>query len=102
MRWAGSSTGAGATRDRVARADSRNSERSSRVMEGGNVADENWEVYNPASRTLVVFLDGGRGAAIIKRPMMGTFVKVASVNDVAPGTAKRVEAGGKEIAIFNV
>ena len=33
--------------------------------------------------------------------MMGTFVKVASVGEVAPGSAKRVEAGGKEIAIFN-
>ncbi len=30
------------------------------------------------------------------------FVKVASTADVAPGTAKCVEAGGKQIALFNV
>ena len=34
--------------------------------------------------------------------MMSTFVKVASASEIAPGTAKRVDAGGKEIAIFNV
>jgi nitrite reductase/ring-hydroxylating ferredoxin subunit len=30
------------------------------------------------------------------------FVKVASTTDVAPGTAKCIEAGGKQIALFNV
>jgi len=30
------------------------------------------------------------------------FVKVASTADIAPGTAKCVEAGGKQIAVFNV
>jgi NAD(P)H-dependent nitrite reductase small subunit len=33
---------------------------------------------------------------------MGSFVKVATVSEIAPGTAKKVEVSGKEIAIFNV
>lgn len=33
---------------------------------------------------------------------MGQFVKVASVSEIPAGQAKRVEAGGKEIALFNV
>ncbi len=33
---------------------------------------------------------------------MPEFVKVASSDEVAPGQAKLVEAGGKEIALFNV
>jgi nitrite reductase/ring-hydroxylating ferredoxin subunit len=33
---------------------------------------------------------------------MPEFVKVARTDEVAPGRAKLVEAGGKEIALFNV
>ena len=33
---------------------------------------------------------------------MASFVKVADVGDVAPGTGKCVQANGKEIALFNV
>ena len=33
---------------------------------------------------------------------MASFVKVAAVGDVPPGTGKCVEAGGKQIALFNV
>lgn len=33
---------------------------------------------------------------------MGTFVKVAQANEIAPGQGKTVEADGREIAIFNV
>src|SRR5467141_853861 len=33
---------------------------------------------------------------------MPDFVKVAKTDEVAPGQAKLVEAGGKEIALFNV
>ena len=33
---------------------------------------------------------------------MANFVKVAAVADVAPGTGKCVEAGGKQIALFNI
>jgi len=33
---------------------------------------------------------------------MANFVKVAEVGDVPPGTGKCVEAGGKQIALFNV
>jgi len=33
---------------------------------------------------------------------MANFVKVAAVGDVPPGTGKCVEAGGKQIALFNV
>src|SRR5258706_11630502 len=33
---------------------------------------------------------------------MVTQVKVAAIADVAPGSVKRVEAGGKEIALYNV
>ena len=33
---------------------------------------------------------------------MGSFVKVAGVGEIAPGTGKTVEAGGREIAVFNV
>jgi nitrite reductase/ring-hydroxylating ferredoxin subunit len=33
---------------------------------------------------------------------MPTFVKVAAVSDVAPGSGKTVDANGKEIALFNV
>ena len=33
---------------------------------------------------------------------MATFIKVAKVADVADGTAKLIEAGGKQIALFNV
>ena len=34
--------------------------------------------------------------------MMATSVKVASVSEIAPGTAKQVEANGQPIALFNV
>jgi len=30
------------------------------------------------------------------------FVRVASTADIAPGTARCIEAGGKQIALFNV
>jgi nitrite reductase (NADH) small subunit len=33
---------------------------------------------------------------------MAEFVKVASLSDLAPGSAKMVEVNGKEIALFNV
>ncbi|MBI4564858.1 MAG: Rieske (2Fe-2S) protein [Planctomycetes bacterium] len=33
---------------------------------------------------------------------MGTFVKVASLSDLAPGTSRMVEAEGKEVALYNV
>ena len=33
---------------------------------------------------------------------MPEFVKVAKTDEVAPGQAKLVEAGGKEIALFNL
>jgi nitrite reductase/ring-hydroxylating ferredoxin subunit len=33
---------------------------------------------------------------------MGNFVRVASTDEVAPGGAKLVEAGGKKIALFNL
>jgi nitrite reductase (NADH) small subunit len=33
---------------------------------------------------------------------MANFVKVAAVGDVPPGSGKCVEAGGKQIALFNV
>ena len=33
---------------------------------------------------------------------MPTFMKVAAVGDVPPGTGKCIEAGGKQIALFNV
>jgi len=33
---------------------------------------------------------------------MPNFVKVAAAGDVPPGTGKCVEAGGKQIALFNV
>ena len=33
---------------------------------------------------------------------MGTFTKVTTVNEVPPGQAKLVEAGDKQIALFNV
>ena len=33
---------------------------------------------------------------------MGEFTKVAMVGDIAPGEARRVEAGGKRIALFNI
>jgi nitrite reductase/ring-hydroxylating ferredoxin subunit len=33
---------------------------------------------------------------------MASFVKVADVAEVAPGTGKCVQANGKEIALFNV
>ena len=33
---------------------------------------------------------------------MGEFVKVATVDDLAPGQAKCVEANDKEIALFNI
>jgi nitrite reductase/ring-hydroxylating ferredoxin subunit len=33
---------------------------------------------------------------------MPTFVKVASVSELAPGQAKRVDIAGRSIAIFNV
>jgi nitrite reductase/ring-hydroxylating ferredoxin subunit len=33
---------------------------------------------------------------------MPEFVKVATIDEVSPGQAKQVEAGGKEIALFNV
>jgi nitrite reductase (NADH) small subunit len=33
---------------------------------------------------------------------MANFVRVAAIGDVPPGTGKCVEAGGKQIALFNV
>ena len=33
---------------------------------------------------------------------MGEFIKVAMVGDMARGEARRVEAGGKRIALFNI
>ena len=33
---------------------------------------------------------------------MASFVKVAGVGEIVPGTGKTVEAGGREIAVFNV
>jgi nitrite reductase/ring-hydroxylating ferredoxin subunit len=33
---------------------------------------------------------------------MPEFVKVATIDEVAPGQARLVESGGKEIALFNV
>ncbi|HET6278222.1 MAG TPA: non-heme iron oxygenase ferredoxin subunit [Candidatus Polarisedimenticolia bacterium] len=33
---------------------------------------------------------------------MATFQKVAEVGEVAPGTGKAVEAGGQQIALFNI
>ena len=33
---------------------------------------------------------------------MADFVRVAAVSDVAPGTGKVVEAGGRSLALFNV
>ena len=33
---------------------------------------------------------------------MGELVKVAAVNDIAPGTSKLVEANGQQVAVFNV
>ncbi|MFQ5890686.1 MAG: Rieske (2Fe-2S) protein [Gemmatimonadota bacterium] len=33
---------------------------------------------------------------------MATFHKVADVNELAPGTGKAVEVGGRQIALFNV
>jgi NAD(P)H-dependent nitrite reductase small subunit len=33
---------------------------------------------------------------------MGTFVKVANEGEVAPGQGKVVEAGGRELALYNV
>ena len=33
---------------------------------------------------------------------MPEFVKVATIDEIPAGQAKRVEAGGKEIALFNV
>ncbi len=33
---------------------------------------------------------------------MPEFVKVARLGEIAPGQAKLIEAGGKEIALFNV
>lgn len=31
-----------------------------------------------------------------------SFIKIAKTSDVAPGTSKRIETAGKEIALFNV
>jgi nitrite reductase (NADH) small subunit len=33
---------------------------------------------------------------------MGTFVKVAQIKELAPGTGKTVEVNGREVALFNV
>ena len=33
---------------------------------------------------------------------MGEFIKVAMIGDIALGEARRVEAGGKRIALFNI
>lgn len=33
---------------------------------------------------------------------MAEFVRAASVDEIAPGTAKRVEVDGKPVALFNV
>lgn len=33
---------------------------------------------------------------------MGEFIKVAMVGEIDPGEARRVEAGGKRIALFNI
>ncbi len=33
---------------------------------------------------------------------MGTFHKVAAVNELTPGASKAVEVGGQQIALFNI
>jgi len=33
---------------------------------------------------------------------MGEFVRVAETSDIVPGTAKLIEAGEREIALFNI
>jgi len=33
---------------------------------------------------------------------MGNFVKVASASELAPGSSKKIEINGKEIALFNL
>ncbi len=33
---------------------------------------------------------------------MGTFQKVAEVNELAPGAGKAVDVGGQQIALFNI
>ncbi|OGX06358.1 MAG: hypothetical protein A3G87_01795 [Omnitrophica bacterium RIFCSPLOWO2_12_FULL_50_11] len=33
---------------------------------------------------------------------MGKFVKVAARSEIAPGTAKKVEVNGKEVAVFHI
>jgi nitrite reductase (NADH) small subunit len=33
---------------------------------------------------------------------MPVYVKVAKSSEIQPGTAKRIEAGGKQIALFNI
>lgn len=33
---------------------------------------------------------------------MGTFVKVAQVDELAPGQAKRIDLAGRSLAVFNV
>ena len=33
---------------------------------------------------------------------MGEFIKVASTSEIGPGSVKKVEAAGKEIAVYNV
>ncbi len=33
---------------------------------------------------------------------MGDFVRVASMSELAPGTARMVEVNGKEVAVYNV
>lgn len=38
----------------------------------------------------------------LRQPEHDDFVTVARVSDVAPGTAKAVVVGGREIALFNV
>ncbi|MDZ7344512.1 MAG: non-heme iron oxygenase ferredoxin subunit [candidate division KSB1 bacterium] len=33
---------------------------------------------------------------------MAQFIKVATIDEIAPGTGKQVEANGKQIALFNL
>ena len=47
------------------------------------------------------FLDSPQSAAILDRHM-GTFVKVATLGELAPGSCRMVEVNGKEVALFNV
>jgi hypothetical protein len=62
------------------------------------------ETTSPLARTWVTPIADltSRCAEIIGRCVMGEFVKVARADEIAPGEARAVEAGGKRIALFNV